>query len=99
MLYLYILTDGFDLGVGILCLTTSDETVRGVMTETIEGVWHANQTWLVILGGSLFGAYPLVYGTVLAALYLPAGCSFSPSWPGAWGSNAGARPTIPGRGA
>jgi cytochrome bd ubiquinol oxidase subunit II len=73
LLYLYLLTDGFDLGVGILCLATSDETARGVMTETIEGVWHANQTWLVMLGGVLFGAYPLVYGTVLAALYLPAG--------------------------
>jgi cytochrome bd ubiquinol oxidase subunit II len=73
LLYLYLLTDGFDLGVGILCLTTADETVREVMTETIEGVWHANQTWLVMLGGVLFGAYPLVYGTVLAALYLPAG--------------------------
>jgi cytochrome d ubiquinol oxidase subunit II len=73
LLYLYILTDGFDLGVGVLCLTTSDETVRSVMVETIEGVWHANQTWLVMLGGVLFGAYPLVYGTVLAALYLPAG--------------------------
>lgn len=73
LLYLYILTDGFDLGVGILCLAAPDETVRGAMTETIEGVWHANQTWLVMLGGVLFGAYPLVYGTVLAALYLPAG--------------------------
>jgi cytochrome bd ubiquinol oxidase subunit II len=73
LLWLYIFTDGFDLGVGILCLFVPDEDRRGVMAETIEGVWHANQTWLVILGGVLFGAFPLVYGTVLAALYIPAG--------------------------
>jgi cytochrome d ubiquinol oxidase subunit II len=73
LLWLYVFTDGFDLGVGVLCLLTSDETRREAMIETIEGVWHANQTWLVMLGGVLFGAFPLVYGTVLAALYLPAG--------------------------
>lgn len=73
LLWLYVFTDGFDLGVGILCLLEKSEARQGVMIETIEGVWHANQTWLVMLGGVLFGAFPLVYGTVLAALYLPAG--------------------------
>lgn len=73
LLWLYVFTDGFDLGVGILCLHTGNEAWRGAMTETIDSVWHANQTWLVMLGGVLFGAFPLVYGTVLAALYLPAG--------------------------
>jgi cytochrome bd ubiquinol oxidase subunit II len=73
LLWLYVFTDGFDLGVGVLCLLTRDEARRGAMIETIEGVWHANQTWLVMLGGVLFGAFPLVYGTVLAVLYLPAG--------------------------
>ena len=73
LLWLYVITDGFDLGVGFLCLHTGNESWRDAMTETIDGVWHANQTWLVMLGGVLFGAYPLVYGTVLAALYLPAG--------------------------
>ncbi len=73
LLWLYVFTDGFDLGVGILCLFTGDESWRGVMAESIESVWHANQTWLVMLGGVLFGAFPLVYGTVLPALYLPAG--------------------------
>ena len=51
LLWLYVFTDGFDLGVGILCLFESDEDRRGQMVETIEGVWHANQTWLVMLGG------------------------------------------------
>lgn len=73
LLWLYVFTDGFDLGVGFLCLHTRDEVWRDMMTETIDGVWHANQTWLVMLGGVLFGAFPLVYGTVVAALYLPAG--------------------------
>ncbi len=73
LLWLYVFTDGFDLGVGILCLHTGDEVWRDRMTASIDPVWHANQTWLVMLGGVLFGAFPLVYGTVLAALYLPAG--------------------------
>ena len=73
LLWLYVFTDGFDLGVGILCLHTDDEAWRDRMTASIDSVWHANQTWLVMLGGVLFGAFPLVYGTVLAALYLPAG--------------------------
>lgn len=73
LLWLYVFTDGFDLGVGILCLHTESEAWREAMTASIDSVWHANQTWLVMLGGVLFGAFPLVYGTVLAALYLPAG--------------------------
>ncbi len=73
LLWLYVFTDGFDLGVGILCLHTDNEAWRDRMTASIDSVWHANQTWLVMLGGVLFGAFPLVYGTVLAALYLPAG--------------------------
>jgi cytochrome d ubiquinol oxidase subunit II len=73
LLWLYVFTDGFDLGVGILCLHTGDDAWQGAMAETIDSVWHANQTWLVMLGGVLFGAFPMVYGTVLAALYLPAG--------------------------
>lgn len=73
LLWLYVLTDGFDLGVGVLCLLTKDEARCDAMVETIESVWHANQTWLVMLGGVLFGAFPVVYGTILVPLYLPAG--------------------------
>uniref|UniRef100_I2Q4N9 Cytochrome bd-type quinol oxidase, subunit 2 n=1 Tax=Desulfovibrio sp. U5L TaxID=596152 RepID=I2Q4N9_9BACT len=73
LLWLYVFTDGYDLGAGILCLHAADPVHREIMAESIDGVWHANQTWLVLLGGVLFGAFPLVYGTVLAALYLPAG--------------------------
>ncbi len=71
-LFLYILLDGFDLGVGILSLTASSEERRSILMTSLGNVWDANETWLVLMGGSLFGAFPLAYGTVLNALYLPA---------------------------
>ncbi|MEO0852555.1 MAG: cytochrome d ubiquinol oxidase subunit II, partial [Cyanobacteria bacterium J06648_11] len=71
-LFLYVLLDGFDLGVGILSLTSSTEERRGILMTSLGNVWDANETWLVLMGGSLFGAFPLAYGTVLNALYLPA---------------------------
>jgi len=72
VLWLYIITDGFDLGLGILSLFGRDEDKTERMMCSIEPVWHANQTWLVILGGVLFGAFPHVYGAIFSALYLPA---------------------------
>lgn len=71
MLVLYVVLDGFDLGVGILSLFACDEDRRGVMMASLGSVWDANETWLVVLGGALFGAFPLVYGIALHALYLP----------------------------
>ncbi|GFK93599.1 Cytochrome bd-I ubiquinol oxidase subunit 2 [Fundidesulfovibrio magnetotacticus] len=68
-----VILDGFDLGVGILCLREPDEDARASMMASIEGVWHANQTWLVVAGGVLFGAFPKAYGMLLSSLYLPAG--------------------------
>ena len=67
MLVLYVVLDGFDLGVGILSLFACDEDRRGVMMASLGSVWDANETWLVIAGGTLFGAFPMVYGTALAA--------------------------------
>jgi len=66
-----VVLDGFDLGVGVLCLLESDEKRRASMMASIEGVWHANQTWLIVTGSVLFGGFPLAYGTLLSALYLP----------------------------
>lgn len=71
MLVLYVILDGFDLGVGILSLFSCDEERRGIMMASLGSVWDANETWLVVLGGALFGAFPLVYGVALHALYLP----------------------------
>ncbi|EFA69414.1 cytochrome d ubiquinol oxidase subunit II [Cylindrospermopsis raciborskii] len=71
-LFLYILLDGFDLGVGILSLTASSEERRSILMTSLGNVWDANETWLILMGGSLFGAFPLAYATILNALYLPA---------------------------
>ena len=70
-LFLYVMLDGFDLGVGILSITASSEERRGLLMTSLGNVWDANETWLVLMGGALFGAFPLAYGTILQALYIP----------------------------
>lgn len=67
----YVVLDGFDLGIGVLSLFVRQEERRGLMVASLSSVWDANETWLVVLGGALFGAFPVVYGVVLHALYLP----------------------------
>jgi cytochrome d ubiquinol oxidase subunit II len=71
ILLLALLLDGFSLGVGILSLFVGPGAERGRMMASVAQVWHANQTWLVVLGAVLFGAFPLVYGLVLSAFYIP----------------------------
>ena len=71
ILLLALLLDGFGLGVGMLSLFVGSEDERGHMMASLAQVWHANQTWLVVLGAVLFGAFPLVYGLVLSAMYIP----------------------------
>ncbi len=73
ILIIYVVLDGFDLGAGMLFLWTRDEGHRESILGALGYTWHANQTWLVVLGGLLFGAFPLVYGVVLSALYIPFG--------------------------
>ena len=67
----YVLLDGFDLGIGILFGTTRDQNYRGQMLTAIAPFWDGNETWLVIIGASLFGAFPMVYAIFLPAFYLP----------------------------
>lgn len=67
----YILLDGFDLGVGILFGTTQDEARRSQMMSAIAPYWDGNETWLVVIGASLFAAFPAVYTVFLGAFYLP----------------------------
>jgi cytochrome bd ubiquinol oxidase subunit II len=71
ILLIYVVLDGYDLGVGLLSLLTRDQSRRAVMMASLGNLWHANQTWLVIFAGLLFGAFPAAYGLVLSALYLP----------------------------
>ena len=68
---LYVLLDGFDLGVGILFGLTREEGRRRAMIGAIAPVWDGNETWLVVAGVVLWGAFPLVYATLFSALYLP----------------------------
>jgi cytochrome d ubiquinol oxidase subunit II len=70
-LFLYVMLDGFDLGVGILSLTSSSEERRSILMTSLSNIWDANETWLVLMGGSLFGAFPLAYSTILTALHIP----------------------------
>jgi cytochrome d ubiquinol oxidase subunit II len=72
-LMIYLILDGFDLGVGALFGATSNEQFKGKMLEAIAPVWDGNETWLIIAGASLYGAFPSVYAIVLPALYLPVG--------------------------
>lgn len=70
-LFLYVMLDGFDLGVGILSITSSTEQRRSILMTSLSNIWDANETWLILMGGGLFGAFPLAYGTILTALYIP----------------------------
>ncbi len=58
-------------GWEFLSLTASSEERRGILMTSLSNVWDANETWLVLMGGALFGAFPLAYGTILQALYIP----------------------------
>jgi cytochrome d ubiquinol oxidase subunit II len=68
---LYVLLDGFDLGVGILFGLTQDEARRRAMLSAVAPVWDGNETWLVVAGVVLWGAFPVVYATLFSAFYLP----------------------------
>ncbi len=68
---IYVLLDGFDLGVGILFGLNRNEAQRRDMMGSIAPVWDGNETWLIIVGTVLFGAFPVVYSVFLSAFYLP----------------------------
>lgn len=69
--FMYVLMDGFDLGIGILFPFAADEDSRDVMMNTVAPVWDFNETWLILGGAGLFAAFPLAYAVILPALYLP----------------------------
>lgn len=68
---MYVVMDGFDLGIGMLFPLVKDARDRDVMMNTVAPVWDGNETWLILGGAALFGAFPLAYAVVLEALYLP----------------------------
>ena len=68
---MYVVMDGFDLGIGMLFPFVKGEQDRDVMMNTVAPVWDGNETWLILGGAGLFGAFPMAYAVVLEALYLP----------------------------
>lgn len=69
--FLYVLLDGFDLGVGILFPFAPSHKCRNRMMNSIAPFWDGNETWLVLGGGGLFATFPLAYSILMPALYMP----------------------------
>jgi len=69
-LLMYVLADGFDLGVGMLFPFAASEEERDVMMNSVAPVWDGNETWLILGGAGLLAAFPLVYTVFLPALYI-----------------------------
>ena len=68
--FMYVLMDGFDLGVGILFPFAPDEEARDLMMGSVAPIWDGNETWLILGGAGLLAAFPLIYSVFLPALYI-----------------------------
>jgi cytochrome d ubiquinol oxidase subunit II len=69
--FVYVVMDGFDLGLGMLFPLFPKKADRDVMMNSVAPVWDGNETWLVLGGGGLFAAFPLAYAVLMPALYTP----------------------------
>ncbi len=67
--YVYVVLDGFDLGIGILYPFFPEKQDRDLMMNTVAPVWDGNETWLVLGGGGLFAAFPMAYAIIMPAVY------------------------------
>src|SRR3984957_16930007 len=70
-LMLYVLLDGFDLGVGALLLFQKQEEFRDNMIDSITPTWDGNETWLIMTGVTLLAGFPIAYGILMPAFYVP----------------------------
>jgi len=68
---LYVVLDGFDLGVGILFPTAKNESERDQMMNSVAPFWDGNETWLILGGGGLWVAFPQAYAVIMPAFYIP----------------------------
>lgn len=68
---MYVVMDGFDLGIGILFPLVKNSRDRDLMMNSVAPVWDGNETWLVLGGAALLGAFPLAYAVILDALAIP----------------------------
>jgi cytochrome bd ubiquinol oxidase subunit II len=69
--FVYVVMDGFDLGLGILFPLFPAKTDRDIIMNSVAPVWDGNETWLVLGGGGLMAAFPLAYAVLMPALYTP----------------------------
>ena len=70
-LLMYVVLDGYDLGIGVASLFERDRQRRYDMLELVAPAWDGNETWLVLLVVSLWAGFPLAFGTILPHAYLP----------------------------
>jgi cytochrome d ubiquinol oxidase subunit II len=71
LLAIYAVTDGYDLGIGVLYpFLTRNEEERRLLRQSIGPLWDGNEVWLLVAGGALFGAFPLAYANAMSAFYL-----------------------------
>lgn len=68
---MYVLLDGFVMGIGILAPFADDEAQQELMMNTAAPIWDGNETWLVMGGAGLMAAFPKAYASILSSLYLP----------------------------
>jgi cytochrome bd ubiquinol oxidase subunit II len=68
-IFIYVVLDGFDLGIGILYPAFPQKRERDLLMNTVAPVWDGNETWLVLGGGGLLAAFPLAYAILMPALY------------------------------
>ncbi|MGZ9066738.1 MAG: cytochrome d ubiquinol oxidase subunit II [Burkholderiales bacterium] len=68
---MYVLLDGFDLGIGILFPFAPDDSARSTMMASVAPVWDGNETWLVMGGIGIFAAFPAAFSIIFPALYFP----------------------------
>jgi cytochrome d ubiquinol oxidase subunit II len=69
--FIYVVLDGFDLGIGMLFAVYPEKADRDLLMNSVAPVWDGNETWLVLGGGGLFAAFPMAYGIYMTALYTP----------------------------
>ncbi len=69
--FMYVLLDGFDLGVGILFGLIHDEHERTLMMNSVAPIWDGNETWLIMGGMGLLAAFPLAFAIIIPAVYFP----------------------------
>ena len=69
--FMYVLLDGFDLGIGILSRFAADEASRDAMMDSVAPIWDGNETWLVMGGIALLAAFPMAYAIIIPAVYFP----------------------------